>query len=397
MDAKLLGGILLVVGTAIGAGMLALPIATASLGFGGAIILLFSCWFVMTAGALLLLEVNLWLPQNNNLITMAKHTIGPVGQIIAWVFYLLLLYSLLCAYISGGTDLFSHLLAKAGIIAPQWVALVIFTLVFGSVVYMGVRSIDYTNRCLMIIKFGSLAILIGLLFPLVSSARLQVNNIAQLSSSSAIIITMTSFGFAAIIPSLRVYFNGDVVKLKKAVLIGSIIPLVCYFLWDLVIMGAIPLGGADGLIAVQQSHRSASEFVLSLSRLASSPYIAIFANVFTSVCVLTSFLGVSLCLTDFWADGLQLEKRGKNKIIIHMIMLTPPFLTVLFFPNIFIKALEYAGIYSMILMMLLPAWMAWNGRYKKKIAHGYEVGGGKLLLIGMMLVTIALLVWNVIE
>jgi len=95
MDFKLLGSILLIVGTSIGAGMLALPIATAQLGFFGSLILLLICWFVMTAGALLLLEVNLWLPQNSNLISMAKATIGPIGQIVAWITYLLLLYYLL--------------------------------------------------------------------------------------------------------------------------------------------------------------------------------------------------------------------------------------------------------------------------------------------------------------
>ena len=105
MDFKLFGSILLVVGTSIGAGMLALPIATAQLGFLGSVVLLILCWFVMTMGALLLLEVNLWLPPNNNLITMAKATIGPYGQILAWIMYLLLLYSLICAYIAGGSDL----------------------------------------------------------------------------------------------------------------------------------------------------------------------------------------------------------------------------------------------------------------------------------------------------
>ena len=62
MDLKILGSILLIVGTSIGAGMLALPVATAALGFTGSLIMLFSCWFVMTTSAFLLLEVNLAMP-----------------------------------------------------------------------------------------------------------------------------------------------------------------------------------------------------------------------------------------------------------------------------------------------------------------------------------------------
>src|SRR6187200_1183190 len=106
MNFKLLGSILLVVGTSIGAGMLAVPIPTAALGFTGALVLLFLCWLVMTAGAFLLLEVNLWMPMNSNLNTMARGTIGSFGQIISWIAFLLLLYSLLAAYVDGGSDLF---------------------------------------------------------------------------------------------------------------------------------------------------------------------------------------------------------------------------------------------------------------------------------------------------
>src|SRR5689334_21191804 len=149
MDFKLLGSILLVIGTSVGAGMLALPIATAQLGFVGSLILLLVCWFVMTSGAFLLLEVNLWMPLNSNLNTMARATLGPIGQIISWLVFLLLLYSLLCAYIGGGSDLLHNLLAAGGINIPVWAASIIFTLIFGSVVYMGIKSVDYVNRGLM--------------------------------------------------------------------------------------------------------------------------------------------------------------------------------------------------------------------------------------------------------
>ncbi len=129
MDFKILGSILLIVGTSIGAGMLALPIATAQLGFIGSLILLFSCWFVMTAGAFLMLEVNLWMPLNSNLISMARETMGPFGQVISWIAYLLLLYSLLCAYIAGGSDLFHNLLQTANVDISARVSAVVFTLV----------------------------------------------------------------------------------------------------------------------------------------------------------------------------------------------------------------------------------------------------------------------------
>lgn len=392
MDFKLLGSILLIVGTSVGAGMLALPIATAQLGFLGSVILLFVCWFIMTAGAFLLLEVNLWMPMNSNLNTMAKATLGPIGQIISWLSLLLLLYSLLCAYIGGGSDLFHNLLATAGIAIPRWSAALMFTLIFGSIVSLGVKSIDYANRGLMFVKFGAYFLLVILLLPLVSSVKLAAGNIHSVTSATAITVTITSFGYAAIVPSLRIYFAGDVSKLKKAILLGSLIPLVCYIFWDMAIMGLIPLAGEHGLISILHSQSSTSDLVNTLSATAAHPSVTFFGGLFTSVCVLTSFLGVSLCVTDFWADALQLEKKGIGNGVIIAVTLLPPLMIVLFSPGIFVRAIEYAGIYCIVLLIFMPAWMAWAGRYQKKIARGFTVPGGRGLLIVLMVFSFVMVV-----
>lgn len=385
MHSRLLGGILLITGTSIGAGMLGLPIAAAHLGFAGAVVLLLVCWIMMLACAFLILEVNLWLPQNNNLVSMAKATIGPIGQIVAWVSYLLLLYSLLCAYIAGGSDLFRNLASMMGINAPMWVASVSFTLIFGTVVYLGIKSVDRANRVLMITKFATFFIVAFFLTPFITSANLSVGNFSNITSVSAITITAAAFGWATLIPSLRAYFAHDINKLKTAIVIGSIIPLICYVIWDAVIMGIIPLTGKDSLQYILQSTNSTSSLVDTLSVTVNNHAVTFFMKFFTSVCVLTSFLGVALCLTDFLADGLQLEKKGKNSILIHLITFLPALSIAIFFPNMFIKALEYAGISATVLLILLPAWMAWSGRYKKNISKGFTVPGGKPLL-GVILV-----------
>lgn len=397
MDFKLLGSVLLVVGTSIGAGMLGLPIATAHLGFAGSLILLFACWGIMTLGALLLLEVNLWLPQNNNLITMAGKTIGPVGQLLAWISYLMLLYALLCAYISGGSDLFANLLQSNGVTVSRSLSSIIFTIIFGSIVYLGIRSVDYVNRGLMFIKFGALFLLLFFLIDNISLANYSAGELGQLTSSQAIMVTITSFGFATIVPSLRIYLGADIKKLRKAILIGSLIPLVCYILWDAVIMGVIPMYGEQSLTAILQSKNSTSDLVNTLTALASGHATALFVKLFTSVCVLTSFLGVALCLVDFFADGFKLEKKGKSKIGLHLLTFIPPLILVLFMPNLFLSALAYAGVTCIILLVLMPAWMAWNGRYSKALSNGFKVAGGKLLLFAMLTFSFIMIISSIIS
>src|SRR5262249_52334775 len=153
----------------------------------------------------------------------------------------------------------------------------------------------------------------------------------------------TSFGYATIVPSLRIYFAGNVNKLIKAIFIGSLIPLICYIAWDAVIMGVIPLNGENGLVSILHSQSSTSDLANTLTAKANTSSITLFTKIFTSVCVLTSFLGVSLSLSDFLADGLQVEKKGMSSLFIHLLAFLPPLIIVIFFPNTFIKALEYAG------------------------------------------------------
>jgi tyrosine-specific transport protein len=398
MTSKLIGSILLIVGTSIGAGMLALPVATAQLGFMGSLLLLCACWFVMTAGAFFILEVNLWLPSNSNLISMARATLGPFGQVLAWLSYFLLLYSLLCAYISGGSEIFENLLSLSGVHMPRWLASLSFTVLFGIIVYLGIRVTDYVNRGLMFFKLGSYFLLVILLVPFVSLTKLTTGDLTYLTSSTAVLVTITSFGYAAIVPSLRIYFAGDVKKLRLAIVIGSLIPLVCYILWDMVIMGLIPLDGANGLIAIFHSKDSTSDLINTLSATAESGQASdLCIKLFTSISVVTSFLGVALCLVDFLADGLRVEKEGAPKFWLHAMTFVPPVLIVLFFPNIFVQALKYAGIYCVVLLILLPAWMVWNGRYRRGLAKGYRAPGGRLLVGAVILLALALMVLPVVN
>jgi len=403
MNFKLLGGILLVVGTTIGAGMLALPVATAQLGFWGSTLLLVSCWAVMTACAFLFLEVNLWLPANSNLVSMAGATLGRAGQAVAWVVYLVLLYSIICAYIAGGGDLFHYILATSGVNMSQASASILFTMLFGSVVYMGIRSVDYVNRGLMFGKLGALFLLICLILPFVSSAHLNSGEFRNIVAPSSLTVTAVAFGCLMIIPSLRTYFGPDIKTLRKAIFFGTLIPLVCYIAWDMVIMGVIPLDGVIGLRPMLESNNTNSDLVSALTTILHKDSITILTKFFTSICMATSFLSVSLSLSDFLADGFKINKKGFiNNALVFSVTFVPPLTLVLFYPNAFVLGLQYAGISVFILMILLPPLMAWVGRYHKDFPREhYQFPANKFILIGLMLFAVVMLLisgkWGVIS
>lgn len=365
--------------------MLALPVSTSEVGFSNSIFFLFFCWMVMTAGALLILEVNLRLPPGSNMVSMAKSTLGLPGQIIAWISYLFLLYTLLAAYISGGGDVLGSLLHQARLDVPKWVSSTVFTLLFGSIVNKGIRSVDYVNRGLMFGKLGVYILLVAIITPHVTTLSLTGGSARVFMGT--LMISIASFGFASIVPSLRDYFGDDVRSLRRAILLGSLIPLFCYIIWDAAIMGVVSREGEHGLVALMHSEEATSGLMQALKQSVQSPWIAGFFSFFTSICMVTAFLGVSLGLFDFLADGLKLKKTGSQGKYTLALTFLPPLTLVLFNPGIYLQAFHYAGVFCVILLLLLPTLMAWKGR-KACLAtrDSYTVPGGNpcLGLIGLI-------------
>lgn len=393
LNSKLIGGILLIVGTSIGGGMLALPVSTAEVGFGNSLIFLVACWLIMTSGALLVLEVNLRLPPGSNMISMAKSTLGLPGQIIAWITYLFLLYTLLAAYISGGSDVFNALLQKINVHMPTWLTSIVFTFIFSLIVYQGIRSVDYVNRGLMFGKLGVYALLVIIISPHVTPTSLTGGSAKAFTGMLMVLIT--SFGFASIVPSLRDYFEDDIPTLRRVILLGSLIPLFCYIVWDAVIMGVVAREGDSGLIALMSSEHATSGLTEALHQSVHNSWISGFFGFFTSICMITAFLGVSLGLFDFLADGLKLKKSGSQGKYTLALTFLPPLAVVLFNPGIYLHALSYAGVCCVILLLLLPAIMSWQGRKQCTLAANERhimVPGGNVSLSIIGFIALGLLI-----
>ncbi|STX29900.1 tyrosine-specific transport protein [Legionella beliardensis] len=388
-SSKLIGGILLIVGTSIGGGMLALPVSIAAVGFANSIFFLIVCWLIMTIGALLILEVNLRLPAGSNMVSMAKSTLGLPGQIIAWITYLFLLYTLLSAYISGGSDVFTGLLNRMNVDLPNWATALSFTLLFSLVVYAGISAVDYVNRGLMFGKLGIYLLLVIIISPHININSLKGGSAQAITGSLMILIT--SFGFASIVPSLRDYFKDDIKTLRKIIILGSLIPLVCYIVWDAVIMGVVERDGDNGLLALMTSEHATSGLTDALSSVVHSAWITGFFGFFTSICMITAFLGVSIGLFDFLADGLTLKKTGLQGKWVLALTFIPPLAIVLIDPGIYLHALSYAGVCCVILLLLLPSLMTWQARKLDGENALQIVPGGNVTLILITMIAVCLL------
>lgn len=399
MKNRAIGSLLILIGTAIGAGMLALPMTTADLHFGPGVILLLFIWAIMTLTGLLVLEVNLSIDTRfHNFSSMAKATLGRPGQVVAWVSCLLLLYALTSAYIAGNASLISTLVSKH----TTWqlsgtTSALIFTAIFGGAVYWSTKMVDGLNRGLLSVKGILLLITLSLLMPHIQWQHLfPTETIKHSTLLIAAPVFLTAFGYHTVIPSLRDYLGPEPKKLRNIILIGTSIPLIIYLLWMSCTLGIIPVQGSHSFTSIAQHQGSVGEFIATLNDLVNNHWVSLAINGFSNIAMTTSFLGVTLGLFDFLADALKRTNSRFGRTQTALLTFLPPLLFALFYPKGFIFALGYAAIFVAILEVLLPAAMVYRLR-KTRAQKPYQVMGGNALLVFIGLcgcVIIAAQIWN---
>jgi tyrosine-specific transport protein len=254
-------------------------------------------------------------------------------------------------------------------------------------VYKGTRSVDYVNRWLMAGLAVAYGLLIFFLTPHVQAEKLLHSNPKFLLI--AVSIVATSFGFHIIIPSLTSYFEGNILRIKQAIFIGSAIPLIVYILWEFLSLGIIPLEGKDGIVMGYVEGANGAHL---MSKVLGTSMIAQIARLFAFFAIVTSFLGVSLSLTDFLADGLKIKKNRTGRVFLYMMVFVPPLIFTLTDPRAFLSALEYAGAFGVVVLLgLLPALMVWSGRYRLRLKSSFKTPGGKIALIAVILISLGVI------
>lgn len=357
--------------------MLALPVATGVSGFFPSFFMLLLGWAFMTTTALLLAEANLWMEEGAHVITLASRLLGPFGKIIAWILYLFIGYASLVAYAAGGGELFASAMEKFfGIAVPEAWAVVLFVLVFGTVIYLGNVIVGRVNTILMFGLIAAYLLLIGM-----GTGHIKWQYLLRSSWGNTLIavpMLLTVFSFQTIVPSLTIYLKQDGRALRLSIIIGTTLTLLVYVVWEALVLGTILLDGEHGLAAALALGKPATEF-LGVS--VGSPWLGAIADFFAFFALITSFLGIALGLFDFLADGLKIKEKGWGNVALGLLVAVPTIFFALSMERVFLGALDTSGgIGDAILNGLFPALMVWVGRYRKELVSEFRVPGGRPLL-----------------
>lgn len=380
MKNRTLGSVLIVAGTTIGAGMLAMPLAAAGVGFPVMAIMLVALWILMSYTSLLLVEVYQYNPPHMGLGTIAKKYLGPIGQIVTGFSMLLLMYALTTAYIGGaGVLISSSLLSWWDISISTETSIILFTLIGGSIVCVGTHSVDLINRLLFTAKIIFLVIMLGVMMPHVESINLTTMPVQQGLILSAIPVIFTSFGFHGSVPSLVSYMNGDTRKLRMIFICGSAIPLIAYIFWQIATLGSIP---ADTFLGILAQQSGLDGLLSALRDVVATPQVNIAVSLFMDLALATSFLGVALGLFDYLADLFKRKNSAAGRVQTGILTFVPPLLSALFFSS-FVQALTYAAVALSLLALIIPSLLVMQVRKQEK-GGNYRVKGGNISLVAVL-------------
>ncbi|MEZ8285103.1 tyrosine transporter [Vibrio splendidus] len=337
---KLFGSSLILSGTALGAGMLAIPMVLAQFGFMISSVLMLLIFIGTTYSALLLAEACTKTKDNSGMSSVAYLTLGSKGKHFINALFYLLLVCMLIAYILGVGDIIHKLLLDVGVDISASAAYTVFSLLMGVIVVAGKSYIDKLNRGLFITMVVMLLIVIASLFSnirldyLTQTSKYTANDVVQYSA-----VIFTSFASMVVIPSLVIYNREATQKqIRNMILLGSVIPLICYLTWLFAIIGNL---GTD---AISQFH-NISELISAFS--GQSAWLKVVIALFSALALVTSFLGVSMALYDQNKDAVT-----NNKLLAYALTFVLPLVLAELFASQFVSMLDYAG----MVLVFLAIW-----------------------------------------
>lgn len=443
-DKSFWGAVGLIIGTAVGPGMLGLPAATIKSGpFPSTIAILLS-WVYVISSIILVAELSFAAMEEDEVAevsftALATKALGSRFGAFVAIIYASLSFSLLVACVSG-----------IGSIVSQWfpamkksllLAHALFPLFVGILLgFFPFKAIDVANRLLCFLMLVSITVLVTIGLVVARTNILASFSHASWSTSAilpAIPVTVLTLGFHVITPFICKIAGNSVSEARKAILIGGVVPLVMVLSWNLIVLGlagttsaAAAAPGGDPISLLLSVNPSALSAVQGFAFAALATSLIGYAVSFPKQLVDTLKLilsnpvsikrkggghggrvgfviyAASAGVVSFGGSKIDIPLKGKQmsssavvasleKLVMTVVLVVPVFIAS-FFPSTFSVALDFAGVYAnCFLFGILPPLMAYIYQSQKKLRLSTlpgAAGDGALLLL--FAIAVILGIWH---
>lgn len=385
---SVLGGTMIIAGTAIGAGMLALPTISAGMWIWWSLGLMVITWLMMLLSSQAILEVNLNYNPGASFHTLVHDNLGKFWNLVNGLSVAFVLYILLYAYVSGGGSMVVYTsVALFGYEPPKFLSGLLFAILLSGCVWWSTYAVDRFS----VVMIGGMVItfifaMSGMLGEVKTSLLLDLQNDGSsygIFVFVAVSTYLTSFCFHASVPSLVKYFGKDPVSINKCLIYGTLIALLAYVIWIVACDGNIMRSDFKEVIA---AGGNVSHLIEAASSNLNGSFLLRMLDAFAFLAVATSFLGAGLGLFDYMADlcGFNDSRIGRTKTM--LVTFAPPIIAGMIYPDGFLLAIGWAGLAATIWSVVIPALLLRASR--KRIENqevNYQVKGGNLTIYALLI------------
>ncbi|MBS0650272.1 MAG: hypothetical protein JSR93_03820 [Verrucomicrobia bacterium] len=385
---RFVGGVFLITGMTIGVGMLSLPISTAATGFIPSLLNYIICWLFMMCTGLMVLETLSRFPPGANFISLYGHILGRWGELACWALFLFLFPCLLVAHTVAGGKLLHSLLNHN---VSEQICIIAYVIPLAAVIYRGIRSTERLNTLLV-----SIILVLFIWFASNAIGSIQLPYLERNDwaiSFQAIPIFFTAYAYKSIIPTTYRYLEFDVKKTKRAIMIGITIPFILFVLWEMLILGIIPLSALSHMQF--DTTNFANTIFNPLHLYLNNALFEGWGRLLMLLVSTTSYLCIAIAFSDFLHDGLKLRRhRRTEKEILGLAVFIPAFIAIVN-PHLLVYTLAYiGGIVTIAAAGFFPVILTYAARKcLKKQRPKYIFPGGKpilaLFLCFVIIITIA--------
>lgn len=351
MNGRYLAAVGTVVGTVIGAGILALPYAVSQSGFLIGLILIFlvgisSILITMYTG-----ELSFKLKKIHQLPILISDYAGSKFRMVVLVLQVLIIYGAILAYlIAMGVSLNSIL----GI--PYVLSVLLVFALSAPVIYKGYKSVEKAETALSAIKI-LLIIVVSLvvIFPLhiANLTTTNVNNVLQ--PFGVILFALMAF---TVVPEVREELNNKPKHFNRVVIISMAISMLVYVFFAAAFIGAFGSGVSS----------------IATDSLASGAYSFLF-YLLTIFLVITPYIALSLVIV----DSFNYDFKLKRNYSFWLTVLIPLGLALLDFN--FARVLEVIGGILLPILSLMILYAVYRERRNFGKSKVYNVPGGIVTLL----------------
>ena len=361
---RIIGAALMIAGVTLGIGILGLPVQTGLAGIVPSMILMLVVWlFMLATGWIIARHVTHSDNPHEDFGTLFSRSLGLPGKILTYIGYLLLLYGILVAHLAAG----GQILKSLGLMdVPLQLWVLLFFAVSTAMGILGGKQIEKASSALLLML---LVVFFALTyFAIRNIVPSRLTHVDWRFSISAVPIIVCALAYHIIIPTVCRVLDNDFRAVKKALVIGTIIPLFINGLWIFAVLGALPLTGDK--TSIMAAFKANEPAVIPLALAYPGSTIRGISLVFSLVVLVLSYVLQATAMISFFNDILSKQLPENRKIFSRLMTFIPALTIVLIWPNLFLTALNLTGGVSIVLLCgILPALIGIQWARKQSRRH----------------------------